>query len=580
MSRLEGANTTAERRWWDGAIFLIGVPYVGTVLALSSLRSWSESLLPADPAAFVAWFSPLDALRDLASLPLGIALAAFLGIALFREGPLRTRRAALRGLALLLLFAIALVHGAAMDPIVEEILGDPMPTGAALDVLIAQLSPWSWTTNGLALGMLVALGLAHRAPTAELTTPASGITDRHRRVLFLVGTATFFHGYDTFIATLALPYIGRDLGAGEGALGFALAVIRLGALASVLTGRVSDRYGRRRLLILSVVAYTLATAATAFSRGLVDFAIYQLVASVFLTTEIVLAQVVIAEEFPDAARGHGQGLLGAFTGLGAATAALLFPAFQESDLGWRGMYLVGLIPLTIVAFLRRNLQESSRWTDSQALRERRGQLAELLKPRFRGRLLALSVLAFSGPAAIGAAFAFASHYVTTHYGWSPGRVSILILGGGAFGFGANFVVGRLADRFGRRRVGFLGLVLTSVGVILFYQGERFLFPAFALITFMETASGVAGTALFTETFPTRLRATARSCGTTCGVVGGLAGLSTVGAFSAAAGGANIVITGLAVLGLVVSPVWFLIPETANTNLDRLDEPLEPQAEER
>ena len=72
----------------------------------------------------------------------------------------------------------------------------------------------------------------------------------------------------------------------------------------------------------ALLADAVATAATGLSTGLVMFVLFQLVATIFLTAELALAQVVIAEEFPAAARGRGQGSLGAFAALGAGVAKL------------------------------------------------------------------------------------------------------------------------------------------------------------------------------------------------------------------------------------------------------------------
>src|SRR5262249_35983992 len=151
-----------------------------------------------------------------------------------------------------------------------------------------------------------------------------------------------------------------DLHASEAQLGYALSIVRVGALLSILLGRIADRYGRRRILVVAILAYTLATAATGASRGLVSFIAFQLIATVFLVAQVALAQVVIAEEFPAEARGRGQGILGAFSALGAGVAAVLFPVLQQTTLGWRGLYFVGLIPLLLVAYLRRALPETKR----------------------------------------------------------------------------------------------------------------------------------------------------------------------------------------------------------------------------
>src|SRR5262249_38058185 len=123
---------------------------------------------------------------------------------------------------------------------------------------------------------------AHRAPVV-ISESASSLTAHHRRLLLLLGTATLFDGYDRFIVTLALPYIAHDLGAGEGVLGWALSVIRSGALLAIPLCLMADRVGRRIVLLATVLGYTLVTGLTGLSRGLTDFVFLQVVATVFLT---------------------------------------------------------------------------------------------------------------------------------------------------------------------------------------------------------------------------------------------------------------------------------------------------------
>src|SRR4051812_4701626 len=147
---------------------------------------------------------------------------------------------------------------------------------------------------------------------------------RHeRRLLALLGSATFFDGYARFIVPLALPYIGRDLGVGESALGWALFWIRVGALLSLPLAAAADRHGRRGILLLTVAGYTVTTFATAFAPSIAPFVFCQLLANTFLVAELSLAHVVIVEEFPPRLRGFGLGLLGLVSSFGAGVAAML-----------------------------------------------------------------------------------------------------------------------------------------------------------------------------------------------------------------------------------------------------------------
>src|SRR4029453_12058289 len=112
-----------------------------------------------------------------------------------------------------------------------------------------------------------------------------------------------------------------------------------------------------------------------------------------------LAQVVMAEEFPAAARGMGQGLLGAAAALGGGLAAVLFPVLVKTALGWRGLYFVGIIPLLIVGYLRRSLPETRRWSELDDAQRRSGGLWRVLEPGLRRQFLLLAGLAARARAA-------------------------------------------------------------------------------------------------------------------------------------------------------------------------------------
>jgi hypothetical protein len=90
-------------------------------------------------------------------------------------------------------------------------------------------------------------------------------TPRQLRVFGIVTTASFFGNYDGALLSLALKQIQRSLYIAEAALAPVASVIRLGTLLSLLITPVADRYGRRRLLLYTVMAYTILTGLTALA---------------------------------------------------------------------------------------------------------------------------------------------------------------------------------------------------------------------------------------------------------------------------------------------------------------------------
>ncbi len=540
----------------------------GLVVGLSS------GLTPArfpGAAEFEAAFRGIVGRERLLLFPLGVATSIVTLLALLEHANFRSWRTRFQAAALVLVFGSGFLATGPLASAAEAVLA------AAPEVFAEGLSPlldhWQ-LVRGLAFGLTVtafaSLVAAYWMPLVVVPREAGvALAPRHRTLLLLLGTATLFEGYDRFIASLALPYIGEDLGAAESTLGYALSAIRIGALASTALGRFADRRGRRNLLLITILAYTVATAATGFSRGIVEFVLFQLLATIFLSAELSLAQVVIAEEFPPGFRAKGQAYLGAFGALGAGIAAMLFPIFQETAYGWRGLYFIGIAPLLLVGYFRRALPETARFerARSEGRTERYG-FRDLLAPRLRLRFLVLLSLSIAITMAASPAFAFASYRATRDFGWSPAGVSAMILIGGGLGLGGWAVFGMLAERLGRRAVGLLAFAGGGLAVLAYYQSP-WLAAAFGTLVFVEAGANVALNSLGTELFPTPMRSTAKSWITSAGFVGGVLGLAIVGLLADPLGGIERVITLLASLPMIVSPAIFLLPETRASDLEEL-----------
>ena len=564
--------TTAVRTRLDLLILCATTCYF-TVAILFRYVFWGgldslEHALSHRTPDFVAEFTRRTDAARLLLFPLGtVSLLLVLG-GLARDGGLTAWRSVLRVLAAAALIFSGL--GKVATQLVErDIVRAAGENGAAAVALLRAWLGWQNLFLISAAAAVLAVTLADRAARPVVgagARPAATMTRRQYKLLALLGTATLFEGYDRFILSLALPYIAADLGVGEGSLGLALAIIRAGALFALLLGRLADRFGRRPLLLITIVGYTLATAATGVSRGLVDLVAFQIVAMGFLSAELSLAQVVIAEEYPPGERAAGQGHLGAAAALGAGLAALLFPVLVRTSLGWRGLYFVGLLPLLLVTYLRRSLPETARWSGLERARAARARPRELLGLRYRRSLLVLVALTVTASAAAASAFAFHSYRATEALGWPPEKISLMVLLGGGLGFWGWMVFGILADRIGRRPVGILCSICGAAAMIAFYQSP-YLMEAFAALVFFESGITITVNALATELFPTHLRATAKAWVTNAAVLGAMCGLGLVGALAADAGGYGTVIAALALGPAALCPLLLILPDTHGRDLD-------------
>ena len=181
-----------------------------------------------------------------------------------------------------------------------------------------------------------------------------------KRLFVFLSVATFFEGYDFTALSQILPNLQAEMSLSDAALGNLAGVISAGTIVSYALIRMADKWGRRRVLTITILGYALLTFMTAMSRGPVDFALYQFTARIFLIAEWALCMVYAAEEFPADQRGFVLGLIQAFNSLGSITCAAIAPLLLTTPLGWRTVYLVGVIPLLLIAYARRGLRETKR----------------------------------------------------------------------------------------------------------------------------------------------------------------------------------------------------------------------------
>jgi putative MFS transporter len=393
-------------------------------------------------------------------------------------------------------------------------------------------------------------------------------------VLGLVAAVSFFETYDMFLFTLNLKQIQADLVVAEADLGLLGSLVRAGALFSLFIAVAADRVGRRRMLLITIVAYTILTGLTAFSPNAETFVGLQFLARAFAVAETILAMVVIVEEFPAEHRGWGVGAAGAIQACGGGFAALLFGFVDVLPYGWRALYLVGLVPLMLVAYWRRTLPETERFRElATHHQERLG--ANALSPilelgrRYPRRFWALAAAVFMTSVATSSATFFAPKYLQDAHGWSPAAVALMTLVGGAVAILGNPLAGWLSDTRGRRPITAIFAFGVGIAAILLYNASGALLPVlWIVLLFFQLGTGVTEGTYSAEMFPTSHRSTAagaRALTATLGAIVGLAGVSALFPLLGSNWAAISVLAG----GCLVVPIIVLafFPETARRALE-------------
>jgi putative MFS transporter len=405
------------------------------------------------------------------------------------------------------------------------------------------------------------------------------LTRRQWRVLGLVSIVSLFEQYDVYLFSLNLKQIQADLAIPESDLGLLGSLVRMGALFALPITLAADRLGRRRILLVTILGYTLCTGATAFAPNAAAFVVFQFLARVFAAAETVIAIVVIAEEFDAEHRGWGIGALGALHACGAGAAAIAFGFVDTVPFGWRALYAVGLVPLVLVAYLRRTLPETGRF-DALA-RAERAELratpplapAVLLVRRHPSRIAMLAFAVIAVEIAMGPATFFAPKYLQDALGWTPGQVALMNFAGGFIAIIGNPVAGWLSDRRGRRpvTVAFTAGVIAVIACFYTLAGP---FVPFLWIALIFTLMGTQVTlgAYGAEMFPTGVRSTASGVREFCKTAGAVTGLALVSVLYTVAGSNWTAVALLCVVG-ALSPliVLALFPETAGRQLEEIAE---------
>lgn len=396
------------------------------------------------------------------------------------------------------------------------------------------------------------------------------------RVLGLLGIVSLFDQYDLSLFSLALKQIQADLLIPEAQLGELGAIVRLGALPAFLFGVLADRLGRRRVLLFTIIGYTALTGATAFAQDARTFVVLQFLARMFAVGELIIAYVVIAEELDPETRGWGVGALTALAACGSGLALALFGLVDFLPMGWRTLYLVGLVPLAMVAWMRRTLPETTRFT-ARAEAAEAASHESFLQPlinlvrMYPTRIISICAVIFLFHFSHEAAGFFGPKYLQEEHGWLPWHYSLMGIFGGFIGVVGGPFAGRLSDRFGRKLVAGVFLTANPLLVVAFYQLFGWpLVPIWIAMVFSGMATAVIMNILSNELFPTSYRSTASGTRVVFATLGGALSLVAESLLFGVLGSHGSALS-LMVLGALAAPflIAWLLPETAGRALEEI-----------
>ena len=184
--------------------------------------------------------------------------------------------------------------------------------------------------------------------------------------------------------------------------GIATAVFMLGwAAGGLFFGIMGDRWGRAKTMMLTILVYSIFTGLSALSRNQWDFMAYRFLTGLGVGGEFAAGVTLVAEVMPEIARPHALGSLQALSAIGNVIGSAI--SFVVLPLGWRWMFMVGVLPALPVILIFGKVREPEGWQkihDSIAAggdRKQLGSMSDLwTHPRWRKNTIIGLLLAVSG----------------------------------------------------------------------------------------------------------------------------------------------------------------------------------------
>lgn len=298
-----------------------------------------------------------------------------------------------------------------------------------------------------------------------------------------------------------------------------------GTFGGLLFGSMADRYGRRSIMIVTILMYSLFSGLTYFASELWHVTVLRFLVAMGVGGEWAVAAALVSEVFPKRARAHASSIFHASSVMGTWLAAIAAIAVGSN---WKYAYLVGVLPALLIVWVRVSVKEPEKWkqarADAQAGTAKQGSFYELLfKAPWSGRAFGAM-----GMAAVG----LGTFWAVTVAGQDLAREQLISEGlsqqeasqkakfaygivqtiGGGLGL---ILFGPISARLGRKKTFILfhvaALIITPITCFVptSYSMLLAILPLFGFFT-LGMHAGYA--VYFPELFPNRLRATGTSWG--------------------------------------------------------------------
>lgn len=338
------------------------------------------------------------------------------------------------------------------------------------------------------------------------------MTKYQKKVLFSTSAGIALENMDIMFLAFSLSSIITTFGINSTLAGFISTITNLGMLVGgIFFGLMADRFGRVKVFSYTVLLFSIASVLMYFASNIYLVYLFRFIAGIGAGGEYGACMALLSESISKKHLGIATSIAGVGAQVGAALAAIL-ASFIIPTLGWEMLYVIGVLPIFMVLYIRRDLKEPEAFHDNQK-EQKTSRLADL----FTTKELTLQTIGLS----IMVTVQIAGYFGLMN--WLPSimqqRLNLSVSGSSLWmvctilGMSLGMLTfGTIMDKIGPQIAFAIFLLFSSVSVyLLILATNKFTLVAAAMIVgyFINGMYGGYG-AIISSLYPTTIRATANN----------------------------------------------------------------------
>ncbi|WP_330630353.1 MFS transporter [Halocatena halophila] len=390
------------------------------------------------------------------------------------------------------------------------------------------------------------------------------------RIILILWVLAFVSGSQVLIMSPLLPHISEQVAVSESLLGTLITAyaVFVGVFAFI-AGPISDRIGRRRILLIGNAIMAAALILHWFTWDFASLIVVRALAGVAGGILTGASLAYIGDYFPRDRRGWANGWVGSGTSAGLI-AGIPIGTIVAEQFGYRWPFLAfGILLAVTIGFLWRYVpQPDVQRTDHLSIHSVLDGYTTVLRRREGLAAVVIFAIMFSGSSLY---MTYLPTWLQTTLGVGGGAIATMFFFGGLGTTVAGPSAGTLSDHFGRKRFiifgsfGLAGLmVLTTYFIVSMWVAYGLFFSVMGLYA----ARGTPFQTLLTEIVPSDNRGTFINLTIGVGQIGSGLGGGLAGAVYARVGYAGTTLIAAGAMVLTGILIWVFLPETASGSADR------------